>query len=116
MFRLFRHRTETISLPRLVRLHASALNPIVIDTVTGLLAVWPTNVVFVPQCLIWFGLISYADLPAQLAQAIAEAKPISSVARSISEAVPEFVSTLNSEICRIVDMSQADSRALDLGA
>ena len=36
-------------------------------------------------------LIPYAELPAQLAQAIAEAKPISSVARSISEAVPEFV-------------------------
>jgi hypothetical protein len=62
-------------------------------------------------------LIPYAELPTQLAQAIAEAKPISSVARSISEAVPEFVSSLNSEICRIVDMSQQpDSRALDLGA
>ena len=62
-------------------------------------------------------LIPYIELPANIAKAIAEAKPISSLARSISEEDSQSLSSLNSDVCRIVDMRQMpDSKGLDLGA
>jgi hypothetical protein len=60
-------------------------------------------------------LIPCAELPEKFAYAIANAKPISSLARPIRAEDPKCFAMLDSETCRIVDMSeQPDSRALVL--
>jgi hypothetical protein len=62
-------------------------------------------------------LIPYAELPADLAQAILKAKPASTAARSMTAEDPECFAMLDGASCRIVNMSEiADNQALDLGA
>lgn len=58
-----------------------------------------------------------AELPARFAEAIANAKPVTSVARSIEAGDSGFAASLNPDVCRIVDMLQLpDNQALELEA
>jgi len=60
-------------------------------------------------------LVPCAELPEKFARAIANAKPISTLARPMRAGDPECFAMLDSETCRIVNIGElADSRAVAL--